>query len=73
MSKLAHEIRELRKDIARLEEKHEIVAIGIVKIMDRLKGGIKLTMTKPPRTPAQRKILVPNSSVKILPRERRSP
>lgn len=73
MSKLSHEIKELRKDIAKLEKKHEVMAMGIVQIMNLLKGGIKLTMKKPPQASAQRKILVPGSDIKTLPRERRSP
>ena len=72
MSKLSHEIRALREEIAGLEKKQEIVAMGVAKIIDLLKGGIKIEM-RPPQTQAQRKILVPGSNVKIESRRRRSP
>lgn len=53
-----------------MEKKQEIIAIGVAKIIDLLKGGIKLEV-RPPQASAQRKILVPTSNVKIEPKRRK--
>jgi len=70
LSKLSHEIRALKDEIVKLEKNQEIVAAGVVKVIDLLKGGIKIEV-RPPQA-AQKKILVAGPSVKIEPK-RRSP
>ncbi len=72
MSKLAHEIRELKGEIVRLEKNQEIVAKGVARVIDLLKGGIKISVM-PPQAQSQRKILVAGSNVKIESKGRRSP
>ncbi len=72
MSKLAHEIRELKGEIVRLEKNQEIVAKGVTRVIDLLKGGIKISVM-PPQAQSQRKILVAGSNVKIESKGRRSP
>ena len=72
MSKLSHEIRELRDGIAKLEKQQGMVAVGVAKIIDLLKGGIKIEV-RPPQVQNQRKILVAGPNVKIESRKRRSP
>jgi len=72
LSKLSHEIRELKGEIAKLEKNQEIVAVGVASIIDLLKGGIKIEV-RPPKVSPQPKILVAGPSVKVESRKRRSP
>lgn len=70
MSKLSHEIRALKDEIAKLEKQQGMVAVGVAKVIDLLKGGIKIEMR--PQVQNQRKILLAGSGVKIE-SKRRSP
>lgn len=73
MSKLSHEIRALKDEIVRLEKQQGMVAVGVAKIIDLLKGGIKIEVRPPQtQTQGQRKIIVAGPNVKIE-SKRRSP
>ena len=69
MSKLSHEIRALKDEIVELKKNQEIVAVGVAKVINLLKGGIKIEVMSP-QAVAQKKILVAGSSVKIEPKRR---
>jgi len=71
LSKLSHEIRALKDEIVRLKKNQEVVAVGVAKVIDLLKGGIKIEV-RPPQEATQKKILVAGPSVKIE-SKRRSP
>ncbi len=68
LSELLYEIQQLRKEVKTLKDEHTALATALAIMMNLLKGGIKISMAKPPGMSGQKKIVVPGSNVKIQPR-----
>ncbi len=65
LSELLYEIQQLRKEVKTLKDEHTALATALAVMMNLLKGGIKISMVKPPQGLGQKKIVVPGSNVKI--------